>query len=226
MTFIRKRIVRAQGLALALAAVAVLSFGLHPAKAQSPKFYIGADFGSQNFSFATGLDRFFDKSFTGAGVRAGARLNDRISAELSYASYSGGNKSVTLSENETIKLGSETYMVRASSSIETRDMKLTSIGADFYGHFPLGTGAAELLAGGGFASTNIKGDIVVTPDGEDAAVTKMDDDEFRLRVSGGAQFNVSDRVGLRGLIRYYPTDAFDDSIKSSWEGVVGLHFSF
>ena len=54
---------------------------------------------------------------------------------------------------------------------------------------------------------------------------KDSENEFGFRAGAGAQFNITDKVNLRGIARYQSAD-FDGVADNAWIYSVGLNYSF
>ncbi|MDA8001243.1 MAG: porin family protein [Alphaproteobacteria bacterium] len=177
----------------------------HPAGAQESRSYAGLEYTSLRADYANSSGSSLDDSYGGLGVYAGARFTDRFGAELSYK------------------------RLEADDSATTAGVKLNSFGADGLFFFPLSDSPVEAIVTAGIVRASIEYQltrIVPARDGPLAVTSKVDDTDTLFRAGIGMQINASENVGIRGLVRYYPQESFDDTVKSATEFTLGFNISF
>lgn len=157
--------------------------------------YVGADYTFHDFDLKGG-DEVFDDTLHGGNVHFGARFNEYLGAEIGYfATKTAKNSDVAGTEFDT-------------------KVKWEGLTLDAFGYYP--AGPVELVATGG----------VSWADGT-AAVNgfEFSEDEFGYRAGGGLQYNVSENVSVRGLVRWQSAD-FKGFAEDAITYSAGINYSF
>lgn len=205
------------------AALAAISL---PAQAQeiTMKPYVGIDLMrtslSYNESYNAGGgivlngESLLDDSLNGFNIHVGNRFHKNFGVELGYFRTSEGKKNIAA--GATVGPG-----VVAAVPF-TSKVKLSGFTLDALGYLPVDDqNRFELIGTAGLAWS--KGEVELSVPGIGAAGN--DESEFGFRLGGGAQFNFTDNVGIRGLARYQQAD-FEDVVDREWVYSVGLNYSF
>jgi opacity protein-like surface antigen len=155
-----------------------------------------------------------EDALDGFNIHAGIRPHKYFGAELGYFRTKEEGKSISAGAN----VGPNNTVATADFSTDVRVHGLT---LDALGYLPLGEQERfELIGTAGLSWS--KGEL----SGTDGTTTlDVDESEIGFRAGAGAQFNITDRVNVRGLARYQTAD-FDDVADNAWTYAVGLNFSF
>lgn len=140
-------------------------------------------------------DSVLEDSIHGGNLHAGARIHKYVGYEIGYSLSDDAEKSVGASKS--------TANVRGWN-------------ADLMGYIPVG-GNTELIATAGVS--RLRGEFIVPGAG------KIVDHENKARVGGGAQYWLTDKVNVRGIVRWQDADfkgATDGAIVSN----VGVNYQF
>lgn len=193
---------------------AVLAAITTPAAAQESfafQPYIGFDLQHTRMSydnyddgvFAFNWDEGIADNLNGANIHVGARVHEHIGVELGYFRTQEKSKSFELLPG-----------VQDSS-----DVQLSGLTLDALAYLPV-TERVDLIATAGVS--RIKAEL----DGTIGGVAFSDDEsEFGFRAGAGAQVGLTDRLNLRGLVRYQQAD-FDDVADHALTYSAGLNYGF
>jgi len=197
-----------------------------PAQAQEFKPYIGVDYqrtvASYNNNIDIGggnslnVDTILNDSFDGANIHVGNRFNKYFSAELGYFRTSKEDKNIPIGTT----VGTNGAPLVTTAALST-DVMLQGLTLDGLGYFPLGeSNKVELIGTGGISWT--RGKLTAATEFGSASSSES---EFGFRVGGGAQFNITDKVNLRGLVRYQNAD-FTNVVDNLWVYSLGVNYNF
>lgn len=166
--------------------------------------YVGLDFGRSTTKFKEkAFSHIMEKDYFQGSAVLGAKFNSNFGAEVFYQQSSTETKNIIYDEK-----------------VET---DYSAIGIDFIGYMPTSQ-EFELLASLGMAQYNFH----VTDKVENRYVKEWEKDSFNttgFRFGLGAQFNLSEYVALRGMIRYVKLND-TDIIKNLTEISLGLRWMF
>jgi len=156
------------------------------------------------FNWGEGLEDNID----GVNIHVGSRLHKNFGLELGYFR--------TKEEGKTFDIGLGTPM-------ESK-LRLQGVTLDALGYLPVTeSGRLELIGTAGVSYT--WADVKLDTGALGLGTVKDDDREFGFRAGAGAQFNLTDSVGLRGLARYQSAD-FDNTADRAWVYSLGVNYSF
>jgi opacity protein-like surface antigen len=207
--------------ALLTGAVLVSSLGIAGAEEYDLKPYVGfdlqrtvADYNS-NYNYdgdAIDANTLFEDSLDGVNVHAGIRPHRNFGVEAGYFR--------TQEEDKNIPTGASVGNGFVTADDLKTSVKLSGFTLDGLGYLPVANDKVDLIGTAGLSY--IKGETEI----KDSTDTYKDDEsEIGYRVGGGAQFNITEQVNVRGLARYQTVD-FDDVADSAWTYSVGLNYSF
>lgn len=212
-----------------IAALAALPLFTSPAQAENSVIfdnlnpYIGIDLQrtdydyNSNYGIGGGLaldgNIVLEDALDGFNIHAGIRPHKYFGAELGYFR--------TKEEGKSIGAGAVIGPGTVAAADFSTDVKVHGLTLDALGYVPLGEQERfELIGTAGLSWS--KGEL----SGTDGTTTlDVDESEIGFRAGAGAQFNITDRVNVRGLARYQTAD-FDDVADNAWTYAVGLNFSF
>ncbi len=199
-----------------------------PAQAQEfkPAFapYVGLDLVHYNASYNDNYDAgggifldgdaLLEDGLNGLNIHVGNRFSKHFGAELGYFR--------TRDEDRDIAAGAAVGPgVVAAVPFQTKT-QLQGITLDALGYLPVGPeDRFELIGTAGLSWT--KGEVELNVPG--AGGDSVNESELGFRIGGGAQFNITDQVNVRGLVRYNTAD-FDNIADRAWVYSAGLNFSF
>lgn len=209
------------------AILAVLSL---PAQAQEFEFkpYVGFDLQRSLYSYnknadlgggvTLNADSLFEDSLNGINVHAGARFHKHFGAEIGY--FSTRNESKNIAATDIVgTIGGAPVAAGAPGRSKVRVQGLT---LDGLGYLPLGDQERfELIGTAGISWSRAKANFNTPGVGS----TSDKASEIGFRAGAGAQFNVTDKMNLRGLVRYQTAD-FDDIADRAWIYSMGLNYGF
>jgi len=162
--------------------------------------------------FSLDGDTLLEDSLNGANIHIGARLHKNLGLELGYFR--------TQEEGKSIATGTVVGKGLVAATDFDTDIKLNGFTLDALGYIPL-TEKLELIGTGGVSWT--KGEVTLTI--PTVGNESVNESEIGFRIGGGAQFNFTDNINARALVRYQTAD-FDDVADNAWTGTVGLNYSF
>ena len=203
------------------AALAALSI---PAQAQemTMKPYVGIDLVRVSPSYTTDTslgvaldgEDFFADNFDGLNIHVGNRFHKNFGMELGYFR--------TKEESQSFDISA---LTATPGDVANTKVRLQGFTLDGMGYLPLDKEEKfELIGTAGVSWT--KADIKFSGIVLGVPVALSDDSsEFGFRAGGGAQFNFTNNVGVRGLARYQSAD-YDDTADRAWVYSVGLNYSF
>ena len=188
------------------------------------KPYVGVDVQrsvySYNDNYDAGGGAFLDgdlileDALNGMNIHIGSRVHENVGVELGYFR--------TKEEGKTIANGSTVGPGTVATADFTTKTKSSGFTLDALGYVPVDEQKRfELIGTAGVSWTKAEIEAVVPGAGSGS----VDDSEVGFSVGGGAQFNVTDRVNIRGLARYQTAD-FSDVADRAWTYSVGLNYSF
>lgn len=205
------------------ACLAALSF---PAHAQEFNFkpYIGFDLQrtaysyNDNYDIGGGLaldgDAILEDNLDGFNIHVGNRFSKHFGLELGYFR--------TKEEGKNIANGATVGPGTVATADFSTDVKVHGLTLDGLGYLPLGEQERfELIGTAGLSWS--KAEVEATVPGVGSG--DVDESEIGFRVGAGAQYNFTDNINLRGLVRYQTAD-FDDVVDNAWTYGVGLNYSF
>jgi len=159
-------------------------------------------------------DTLLEDSLDGFNIHAGNRFHQNFGLELGYFR--------TREEEKSISAGTTVGPGLVATGNFSTDVQVQGITLDALGYIPLDqANRFELIGTAGLSWS--KADVEITIPGVGSA--DEDESEFGFRVGAGAQFNFTENVNMRGLVRYQTAD-FDDVVDNLWFYTVGLNFSF
>lgn len=162
--------------------------------------YIGADYQFTRLSYDGGGN----DNFNGFNIHVGNRFTDYVGLELGY-----------------FRTGEESYTDNSLGTPVNVKGRLTGATLDALGYLPVTEDKSFELIGTAGVSY-IRGEIEATALG----VTVEDDEsEWGFRAGGGAQYNVTDNMNIRGIARYQTAD-FDDIADRAWVFSLGANYQF
>lgn len=202
----------------ALTATAI--FAALPAMAAEKTYswnpYIGVDYQRMSFDYQTGDigtgaivdgELVLDDSLNGLNVHIGARPHQNFGVELGYFRTENADKDIAA--GSTVGPGS---VALADFTTKTRVQGVT---LDAMGYLPVASNF-ELIGTAGVLWNRMNINF---------AGFKAKESEIDWRVGAGAQFNITDNVNLRGLVRYQTAD-FDGVADNAWVYSAGLNYGF
>lgn len=169
-------------------------------QAETFKPYAGSGLRGLSIGSVENWDSLAAEGLREANVYAGARVFKYFGGEIGAART----------------FGSERELWSSGTMVRTYDVTL-----DAMGYVPLDSdGRVELIGAAGFAYRQMKGrtETALSPSGQDAM------DTLGLRFGGGAQYNLSDELNLRGMARYSAADTVTASSDVSY--TVALSYMF
>lgn len=197
---------------LLMAAFAVLALAAQPAKAAEKGIYVGADYTYNHFNYQDGT------------VATGVQFSDIVSEDYNgYAPYIG----YKFNKNIALEIGYSGMISDASSKTVSGitykgDTSYWSVYGDLIGMYPVSE-SVSLLGSLGYERINVNTDVTVTS-GASSATSSTSSDTNAYRFGLGAQWNITDSVGLRGVVRYVATDF--SGVDGYIQGTVGLNYTF
>lgn len=129
---------------------------------------------------------------------------------------------ITKEESRNIANGQTIGTGTIAAADFSTDVKLSGFTLDALGYVPVDEQEAFNLIGTAGVSY-LKAEASLTEPG--VGTEGFDESEFGFRVGGGAQYNVTDAVNLRGLVRYQTAD-FEGAVDNIWMYSVGLNYAF
>lgn len=210
------------------AVLAALTLSI-PAQAQDLKDmkpYMGIDYNrtvasyNNNLNIGGGdflnIDSILADSLDGANIHIGTRFDKNFGAELGYFRTRTEGKNIPIGST----IGTNGAPLVTTAALST-DVMLQGVTLDGLGYLPLGeSNKVELIGTGGVSWT--KGKLTAATEFGSASDSES---EFGFRLGGGAQVNLTDKVNLRGLVRYQSAD-FSGSVDNLWVYSVGINYSF
>ncbi len=209
-----------------IAGVSTTAFLISPAHAEDIPFkpYIGLDLQhtsvdyNNNYDIGGGLaldgETILEDGFNGANIHIGSRFHKYFGAELGYFR--------TQSESKDTASGATVGPSTVATADFSTDVKLQGFTLDALGYLPIDKEERFELIGTAGVSW-IKGEVEATVPGVGSA--DVDDSEIGFRLGAGAQYNVTDNIDLRGLVRYQKVD-FDNIADNAWTYSLGVNYSF
>ena len=161
--------------------------------------YIGVDGIYTNADMDTIAEDYgIADTYKSLAVAAGLKFNKNFGAEIFYQ-----------------QSGEESEYFLPRMDITT---KFNAYGIDLQGYLPISQ-EVELMASLGIAQYNYEVEISGYGISE-----KEDDDTLGIRLGVGAQYNITNHIALRGMVRY--TNLDEDYIKNLIEFSLGLRYMF
>jgi len=197
----------------------------HTTQARDFKPYMGIDLQrfevdyNNNYSIGGGLaldgSAILEDSLDSFNIHGGNRFHKRFGLELGYFR--------TKEEGRNIPAGSIIGPGLPPTAVSfSTDVRIQGVTLDALGYFPVGKEErVELIGTAGLSWMNAE--VTGTVPGVGSA--NADESEVGFRAGGGAQVNLTDKVNLRGLVRYQSMD-FDNVADSAWIYSVGLNYNF
>jgi len=152
--------------------------------------YVGADYQYSSISYEAipgtpySYSDFFADSFNGGDVHVGARIHRYLGFEVGYFDNASSSKSNILGTS-------------VGSSVKFDGWTL-----DALGYFPLGeSDKFELIGLAGVARTTGKSSLTASSAVEGASST-----ETESRVGGGAEYWITSKINVRGMLVYQSAD--------------------
>lgn len=210
----------------ALAGLALMS----PAQAQEVNFkpYIGFDLERSSYdynkSYSLGGGDFLDfdaiaeDSLNSFNIHIGNRFHKYFGAEFGYFRTLSADKNVGAADIVGTSGGTP---VAAGAPFKT-SVRIQGLTLDGLGYLPVDEQKRfELIGTAGVTWSKAK--LKLTVPGFGSASDNAN--EFGVRAGGGAQFSFTDKLNIRGLVRYQTAD-FDDFANNGWTASIGLNYSF
>lgn len=199
-----------------------------PATASAQNFasrpYVGVDvtrynldYGSENLGGGVVLNgnRAFDKGFNGFNVHVGNRFHENFALELGYFRTETGTR------NPNIDISAATGT--AGDGINATKVRLQGLSLDGLGYMPVAE-RVDLIGTAGLTWTRASYNVAGRFGGVNSGVSDSDS-ELSFRLGGGAQYNVTDSLALRTLVRWQHAD-FDNAVDNIWTYGIGLNVGF
>ena len=197
--------------------------GFAPAAQANESFnfkpYVGFDLQHQALDYNSSMDmgggialdgdKVLEDGLNGLNIHIGNRFNKHLGAELGY--FRTRNESTNIAAGDSVGPG-----VVAAAPFQTK-VQLQGITLDALGYLPLGQSERFELIGTAGVSW-IKADAELDGVSDDSS-------ELGFRLGAGAQFNVTEQINLRGLVRYQSAD-FDDVADRAYTYTLGMNYSF
>lgn len=183
------------------------------------KPYVGIDLQHQAVDYNSDIDlgggmlldgnSVLEDGLNGINIHVGNRFNKYFGGELGY--FRTQNESKSIAAGDSVGNG-----LVAATDFKT-DVQLQGITLDALGYLPLGASERfELIGTAGVSWIKAEAKLDGVSD---------DSSELGYRVGAGAQFNVTEKVNLRGLVRYQSAD-FDGIADDAYTYSVGMNYSF
>lgn len=206
-----------------LSTAALLAALTTSAQAQEFKPYVGFDLQRSLYTYNDNIDlgggaalngnTVLNDGLNGFNVHVGNRFTKYLGAEFGGFYNREANKSIA---NGTI-VGPGPTVAGGDFSTSVRTYGLT---LDGLGYLPLND-KFDLIGTAGVTWTKAEAKIVVPGVGTGSDSTS----ELGLRGGAGAQVNLTDKISVRGLVRYQTAD-FDDVAEHAWTYSLGLNYGF
>lgn len=204
---------------------ALLTAAAIPAHAQeiTLKPYVGLDlqrsiYSYKNMDLGSGAsadgDKIFEDKIDGVNLHFGSRFHKYFGAELGYFR--------TREEDRNIGAGSSIESGTVLAADAKTKVQMQGVTVDALGYIPI-TKDEKLELIGTAGATWTKADIKLSQTGLGAE--SYDKSEWGLRGGAGAQYNFTENLNIRGLVRYQTAD-FDDSVDRAWTVSTGVNYTF
>ncbi len=155
-----------------------------------------------------------EDSLNGANVHFGVRPYKNFGAEVGYFR--------TKEEGKSIASGSTVGPGTIATADFTTDVRVQGVTLDALGYLPLGPQERlELIGTVGLSWSKAEVELNVPGAGNGST----DESEIGIRAGGGAQFNFTDHMNIRGLARYQTAD-FDSVADNAMTYSLGLNYRF
>jgi opacity protein-like surface antigen len=161
-----------------------------------------ADYKTDSYLGVSG-DDLLEDSLNGINPYVGLQFNKYVGAELGYLQTESGKKSNIL-----------------GSGVDTK-VKMSGFSADVVGTLPV-TKDEKVALLGSAGLGRYKADIKATGPGGSAS---DDSSDTGFRLGAGAQYQITDNIGVRAMARYIKVD-FDDSTDNLITASIGLNYKF
>lgn len=203
----------------------LLAASAFPASAQDITFkpYVGLDLQRSVYSYknedlggGTSLDnnKILEDNLDGINMHVGNRFHKYVGAELGYFH--------TREESRSIAAGSQIGTGLFLPSDSRTKIKTQGFTLDALGYLPVTQDAKlELIGTAGITWTKASFKL----DAPGVATESGSESELGLRGGAGAQYNFTNNLNLRGLVRYQTAD-FDDTTDRAWTVSTGVNYSF
>ena len=152
-------------------------------------------------------------ALNGVNIHIGNRFNKNFGAE--FGGFYNRKATKSIANGTVVGAGPTTATGDFSTEVKTYGLTL-----DGLAYLPLND-KFDLIGTAGVTWSKAKGTIVVPGVGSGSADTS----ELGLRGGGGAQFNLTDKVSARALVRYQTAD-FDNVADNAWTYSLGMNYSF
>lgn len=190
--------------------------------------YVGFDLQRSDYNYNDDYDfgggvsldgnTLLENGLYGANIHVGARIGKYAGLELGYFR----TKSETRNIGATDQIGTINNVPAAAGTDFSTSVKTQGFVLDGMGYYPVyGDDTVELIGTAGVSWTKAEINLSIPSLSSDTS----DESEFGLRLGGGAQYNFTDKINARGLIRYQTAD-FESIADNAWIGSVGLNYSF
>lgn len=194
------------------------------AQAESVVFkpYVGVDLQRTNVEYNNNYDigggfaldgeALLEDSLNGFNVHVGSRFHENFGLELGYYR--------TQDEDKSVASGSTVGPGTVATADFTTSVQIQGITLDALGYLPVAD-MLDLIGTAGIGWN--KAEVSLTVPG--VGTGSVDESEFGFRAGAGAQVNVTENFGVRGLARYQSAD-FDDVADNAWTYSLGVNYSF
>lgn len=204
---------------------ALLTAAAIPARAQEITFkpYVGADLQRSMYSYKSedlgggasfDYEKVLEDDIDGINLHVGNRFHKYFGAELGYFH--------SREESKSVAAGSEVGTGVVLTADGKTKLKTQGFTLDALGYLPVTPDEKlELIgtAGATWTKAKLKYDIdgVLSENGTES--------EWGLRGGAGAQYNFTENLNIRGLVRYQTAD-FDDLADRAWTVSTGVNYTF
>ena len=202
-------------LTLATTALVALAATTHAAESEL-RPYVGLDVTRVMADYKDGNDMLFKDDLNGVSPYVGVQFNKYVGAEISYLQTGNGKKSPNLSANIP------GYGV---ATLDETKIKVSGFSLDAVGRLPI-TADEKLTLLGSAGIGRYKADATYSGSLAGVPVSVKDDTkDTALRLGAGAQYQITDNIGARAMVRYIKAD-FDDVVDNLVTASVGLNYRF
>jgi len=189
-------------LAALLSATVIPAFAFAAADNFFFKPYVGTDYQYTYMDYTNAADGLFSSSLHGVNGHVGARIHQYFGIEGGYL-WTG-------------EAGKDNI---SGSGLNTR-IRLHGFNADLLGYLPVGTSKRfELIGtiGGSYLTANVRA--------SGAGFGTGSDSEWKPRFGAGAQYWLTDKLNLRGIVRYQDAN-FSGLANEAITANIGINYQF